>query len=140
MLKRILMVMPGTINKFLLEISTDVKEFKHKWSSYKQNSMCYSEEFELNPFLLKGPSNIKNYFQYLIVLNPEKEYDFLAKKGKLVMGGLFYVQGKEKEILMKIVFYGKGTICLRVVSKESEFKISEFLIKTLMFLLKKERK
>lgn len=135
--KRLINVIPCTINKFLLEVSTEVKEFKQRWKNLKKEAYCYSDEFGLNSFLLKGPTNIKNYFQYLIHLNPHQEYDFLTNKGKMKMGSLFYIENRKQEILLKIVFYGNGKMSLRSASKGNTFKICEFLLKTLIFLFSK---
>lgn len=134
--KRSVLVLPCTLNKFLLEKSTDLQEFNAKWKEFREFSLCYTDQFQANPYLVKGPSNMKIYFQYLIHLNPENEYDFLARKGKLVLGGCFGVD-KEQEVLLKIVFYGSGTVGLKAAAKAKEFKICEFLLKTLIFLLKK---
>lgn len=136
-IKRLILVIPCTLNKFLLEISTEMKEFKAKWKNLKKESYCYSEFFEPNPFLLKGPSNIKQYFQYLINLNPHKEYDFIARKGKLVMAGSFFLETQENPILLKFLFHGQGTMGFKAVSKGKTFKACEFLLQTLCYLFKK---
>ena len=136
-IKRLIQVIPGTINKFLLEQATNIKEFKQKWSILSKKTYCYCPEFELNSFIMKGPSNMKKYFQYLIHLNPEEEYDFMSKKGKYKLGGYFLIESKEMEILLKLVFCGNGKFYIKAAGNGNVFKICEFLLKTLMFLLKK---
>ena len=120
-----------------METMTDAKEFKVKWDILKKESVCYSDYFAPNTFLVKGPSNMKKYFQYLIELRPDKEYDFLAKKGTLTLGGLFYVETKEKELLIKMGFMPNGTIGFKVAAKRGDYRIAEFLVKTLIFLFRK---
>ena len=132
-----MLVIPCAITKFLFEAMSDANEFKAKWGLLKKESVCYSEDFIPSPFLVKGPSNMKKYFQYLIDLKPEKEYDFIAKKGNWTIGGMFYVESKEQDLLVKIQFKPTGTINFKVASKRADFKITEFLVKTLIFLFRK---
>lgn len=130
---------PTTINKFIENRPSTIKEFRLKWRE-RQSNMIRTEAIALNPKMAKVHTDFKKYFENLIDLKPHKEYDHMNGAGNYNMGAVLYFSHTNEEYLLKIIVQpDKRAVFKLTCDDDSEgvnANVEEYLIQTLIFLFK----
>ena len=90
----------------------------------------------MNKRIFKSEFELKNYFNDLIELNHEKEYEYLSGNGYFKLGGCFSFFNKKMEFLMKFVLTPGKKLSIQIINEvQTNREILEYLLNTFEFLL-----
>ena len=128
--------LPTLITKFMdfKPISADVFQERMRWrggNTYK------SAEISLDSTLIRSPHDFKKYFNNLIDLRANDEFDYTQSRRGAQLGGLFELDVPNAEYLLKINISADQQVVFQIACFESESAIATFLLQGLTFLFKK---
>ncbi len=124
-----------TINRALSWKLIELEKFKGKWRENKK-FIVKTSCFRMNRRILKSGLELKNYFNGLIEINHEKEYEYLTGNGYFKFAGNFAFFNQNNEILIKFVLTPGRKLCVQSINQmQNNQGMVEFLLNSLEFLL-----
>eukprot|EP00825_Cyclidium_porcatum_P029314 TRINITY_DN3132_c0_g2_i1.p1 TRINITY_DN3132_c0_g2~~TRINITY_DN3132_c0_g2_i1.p1 ORF type:complete len:400 (+),score=64.43 TRINITY_DN3132_c0_g2_i1:521-1720(+) len=138
--------LPNLLTKFMNFKKCNAISFKNQWK-YKSENIIRTENFSINPKIIRNPKYFQRYFDKCVELNSLQ--DFLKQQVQMnqgqnqqpvkfknyKLGGMFELSTLKIEFMIKFIICPNFTAVIQIIPFSSYITTAEMLLQHLQFIL-----